>query len=66
VVAYAARPEVLEVFERYYDRSSGELRYGWQASLVRTLFGSQANRGGWNRQKALAVATYLRTQPTSR
>ena len=62
VVAYAARPKVLEVFARYYDRESGELRYGWQASLVRTLFGPQANRGGWNRQKALAVAAYLRNQ----
>jgi hypothetical protein len=63
VLAYAARPEVLEVFARYYDRASGELRYGWQASLVRTLFGQQANRGGWNRTKALAVAAYLRNQP---
>ena len=45
--------------------ASGELRYGWQASLVRTLFGYNANRGGWNRQKALAVAAYLRTQPPS-
>jgi hypothetical protein len=65
VLEYAARPEVLEVFERYYDRASGELRYGWQASLVRTLFGPQANRGSWNRAKALAVAAYLRTHPTS-
>ena len=66
VLAYAARLEVLEVFEHYYDRTSGELRYGWQASLVRTLFGPQANRGGWNREKALAVAAYLRNQPPSR
>jgi hypothetical protein len=65
VVDYAARPEVIEVFARYYDRASGELRYGWQASLVRTLFGQQANRGGWNRQKALAVAAYLRNHPPS-
>jgi len=63
VLAYAARPEVIEVFERYYDRESGEMRYGWQASLVRTLFGPHANRGGWNRQKAQAVVTYLRHQP---
>jgi DNA segregation ATPase FtsK/SpoIIIE, S-DNA-T family len=62
VLAYAARPEVLEVFERYYDRTSGELRYGWQAAMVRTLFGHEANRGGWNREKALAVAAYLRTR----
>jgi len=34
------------VAERYYDRYSGELRYGWQASMVRTIFGQQANRGG--------------------
>jgi hypothetical protein len=65
VVAYAARPEVQEVFARYYDRVSGELRYGWQAALVRTLFGHEANRGGWNREKALAVADYLRQQPPS-
>ena len=63
VLDYAARPEVIEVFERYYDRESGEMRYGWQASLVRTLFGPQANRGGWNRQKALEVVAYLRNQP---
>ena len=63
VLEYAARPEVLEVFARYYDRASGEMRYGWQASLVRTLFGPHANRGGWNRQKAQAVVTYLRNQP---
>jgi hypothetical protein len=66
VLEYAARPEVLEVFERYYDRTSGELRYGWQAAMVRTLFGPQANRGGWNRQKALAVGAYLRNQSLSR
>src|SRR4030095_3169831 len=66
VLDYAARPEVREVFARYYDRDSGELRYGWQASLVRTLFGPQANRGGWNRQKAVAVAAYLRNPPPSR
>jgi DNA segregation ATPase FtsK/SpoIIIE-like protein len=66
VLEYATRPEVLEVFERYYDRASGELRYGWQASLVRTLFGPHANRGGWNRQKAQAVVTYLRNQPPPR
>jgi S-DNA-T family DNA segregation ATPase FtsK/SpoIIIE len=65
VLDYAARPEVIEVFERYYDRASGELRYGWQASMVRTLFGPQANRGGWNRQKALAVGAYLRNHPPS-
>jgi DNA segregation ATPase FtsK/SpoIIIE-like protein len=63
VLDYAARPEVSEVFARYYDRTSGELRYGWQAAMVRTLFGQNANRGGWNRAKALAVAAYLRTQP---
>jgi hypothetical protein len=65
VLAYAARPEVQEVFERYYDRTSGELRYGWQAAMVRTLFGHEANRGGWNREKVLAVASYLRTQPAT-
>ena len=65
VVADAARPEVMEVFERYYDRASGELRYGWQASLVGTIFGPQANRGGWNREKALAVMAYLRNHPPS-
>jgi hypothetical protein len=65
VLAYAARPEVLAGKARYYDCASGELRYGWQASLVRTLFGPQANRRGWNREKALAVAAYLRTQPPS-
>jgi hypothetical protein len=64
-LAYAVRPEVIEVFERYYDRASGELRYGWQAAMVRTLFGQNANRGGWNRQKALDVAAYLRTLPPS-
>jgi S-DNA-T family DNA segregation ATPase FtsK/SpoIIIE len=63
VLEYATRPAVLEVFARYYDRESGEMRYGWQASLVRTLFGSQANRGGWNRQKALDVVAYLQGQP---
>jgi S-DNA-T family DNA segregation ATPase FtsK/SpoIIIE len=65
VVAYAARPEVLEVFARYYDRTSGELRYGWQAAMVRTLFGPEANRGGWNREKVLAVAKYLKNHPSS-
>jgi len=65
VLEYAARPEVIEIFERYYDRDSGELRYGWQASMVRTLFGQNANRGGWNRQKALEVVAYLRNQPPS-
>jgi hypothetical protein len=29
------------------------------------LFGQQANRGGWNREKALAVAAYLRNHPPS-
>jgi DNA segregation ATPase FtsK/SpoIIIE-like protein len=66
VLTYAVRPEVIEVFTRYYDRASGELRYGWQAALVRTLFGQQANRGGWNRAKALQVAAYLRNQLPSR
>jgi DNA segregation ATPase FtsK/SpoIIIE-like protein len=63
VLEYAARQEVIDVFERYYDRASGELRYGWQAAMVRTLFGQNANRGGWNRQKALDVIAYLRNQP---
>jgi hypothetical protein len=65
VLTYAMHPEVIEVFARYYDRVSGELRYGWQAAMVRTLFGQNANRGGWNREKALAVAVYLRNQPPS-
>jgi DNA segregation ATPase FtsK/SpoIIIE-like protein len=65
VIEYAARPEVLEVFARYYDRESGEMRYGWQVSMVRTIFGHAANRGGWNRQKALDVAAYLRNHPPS-
>jgi DNA segregation ATPase FtsK/SpoIIIE, S-DNA-T family len=65
VLEYAARPEVVEIFERYYDRNSGDMRYGWQASMVRTLFGQNANRGGWNRQKALDVVAYLRTHPPS-
>jgi hypothetical protein len=34
VLDFAARPEVQEVFARYYDRTSGELRYGWQAYLA--------------------------------
>jgi hypothetical protein len=34
--------------------------------MVRTLFGHEANRGGWNREKVLAVAAYLRHQPPSR
>lgn len=63
VLAYAKREEVIDVFTRYYDRESGELRYGWQAAMVRTLFGQGANRGGWNRQKALDVAAYLRNNP---
>jgi DNA segregation ATPase FtsK/SpoIIIE-like protein len=63
VLEYAARQEVIDVFTRYYDRESGELRYGWQAAMVRTLFGQGANRGGWNRQKALDVAAYLRNNP---
>jgi hypothetical protein len=37
------------------------MRYGWQASMVRTIFGHGANRGGWNRQKALDVVKYLRS-----
>jgi hypothetical protein len=41
----------------------GELRYGWQAAMVRTLFGQNANRGGWNRQKAIDVAAYWRSHP---
>lgn len=65
VLEYAARPEVIEIFERYYDRDSGELRYGWQAAMVRTIFGHGANRGGWNRQKALDVVAYLRSNPPS-
>jgi hypothetical protein len=65
VVASAARPEVIDVFARYYDRTSGELHYGWQAAMVRTLFGQDANRGGWNREKALQVAAYLRNHPPS-
>lgn len=65
VLEYAARPEVIEIFERYYDRDRGELRYGWQATMVRTLFGHAANRGGWNRQKALDVVAYLRNHPPS-
>lgn len=60
VLEYAARQEVIDVFRHYYDRDSGELHYGWQAAMVRTLFGQQANRGGWNRQKAFDVVTYLR------
>ena len=66
VLDYAARPEVIEVFERYYDQERGEMRYGWQASMVRTLFGHEANRGGWNRQKVLDVMTYLRNHPPTR
>lgn len=63
VIEYAKREEVIEVFQRYYDRDSGELRYGWQAAMVRTLFGQGANRGGWNRQKVLDVVAYLRNNP---
>ena len=63
VLEYAKRPEVVEIFERYYDRDSGEMQYGWQASMVRTIFGHNANRGGWNRQKALDVVAYLRSNP---
>jgi hypothetical protein len=64
VLEYAALPAVIEVFSRYYDRTSGELRYGWQAAMVRILFGAAANRGGWNREKVMAVAAYLRHQPS--
>jgi hypothetical protein len=53
------------IFTRYYARESGEMRYGWQAAMVRTIFGQHANRGGWNRQKALDVIAYLRNQPSS-
>jgi DNA segregation ATPase FtsK/SpoIIIE-like protein len=63
VLEYSTRQEVIEVFRRYYDLVSGEMRHGWQAAMVRTLFGTSANRGGWNRQKALDVMTYLRHQP---
>lgn len=63
VLAYAKRGEVIDSFERYYDCDRGELRYGWQAAMVRTLFGQHANRGGWNRQKALDVVAYLRSNP---
>lgn len=63
VLAYAARPEVIEVFERYYDRERGEMRYGWQAAMVRTIFGYEANRGGWNRKKTFDVVAYLRNHP---
>lgn len=65
VLEYAKRQEVIEVFARYYDRENGELRYGWQAAMVRKLFGHHANRGGWNRQKALDVVAYLRSNPPS-
>lgn len=63
VLDYAARPAVVEVFDRYYDRERGEMRYGWQAALVRTLFGYEANRGGWNRKKAFDVVGYLKNNP---
>lgn len=66
VLDYAAREGVIDVFERYYDRETGEMRYGWQASMVRTLFGQNANRGGWNRQKALEVVAYLRNNSPRR
>jgi DNA segregation ATPase FtsK/SpoIIIE-like protein len=65
VLEYAKQEGVIDTFDRYYDRDTGELRYGWQAAMVRTLFGQQANRGGWNRQKALDVVAYLRSQPPS-
>lgn len=57
------REEVSDLFNRDDDRESGELRYGWQAAIVHTLFGQNANRGGWNRQKALDVVAYLRNNP---
>ena len=63
VLEYAARPEVIEIFDRYYDRERGEMRYGWQAAMVRTMFGYEANRGGWNRKKAFDVVSYLRSNP---
>lgn len=59
---YAARPEVVDVFERYYDRETGEMRRGWLAQSVRTIFGPHANRGGWYRTKVLA---YLWNYPPS-
>ncbi len=65
VIEYAKQEGVIDVFERYYDRESGELRYGWQASMVRTIFGHEANRGGWNRQKALDVVAYLKNHPAT-
>ena len=37
---------VIEIFERHYDRKSSEMRYGWQATMVHTIFGHEANRGG--------------------
>jgi hypothetical protein len=61
VLAYAKRQGVIDLFHRYYDRESGEMRYGWQAAMVRMLFGQHANRGGWNRQKSLEVVAYLRS-----
>lgn len=63
VLEYAKRQEVIDTFQRYYDCDRGELRYGWQAAIVRTIFGQHANRGGWNRQKALDVVAYLKNQP---
>ena len=65
VLEYASRPEVVDVFARYYDTDTGEMRYGWQAQLVKTIFGANANRGGWNRAKVLAVVAYLRNYPPS-
>jgi hypothetical protein len=65
VLEYAKRGEVIDTFERYYDRESGEMRYGWQAAMVRLLFGHEANRGGWNRQRALEVVAYLRNNSLS-
>jgi TetR/AcrR family transcriptional regulator len=54
-----------------YGRIVDTLLATWGLSLflvgaITTLFGPQANRGGWNRQKALAVAAYLRDHPPSR
>jgi hypothetical protein len=47
--------------------NSGEMRYGWQAAMVRTLFGQQANRGGGiAKRRSLSSLTYATIRQPSK
>lgn len=61
VLAEQARP----VFTDYYDKATGDLKYGGLSAIITALYGPGANTGGSNRRTAIKVVEHLKTATTT-